>query len=157
MAMFNKWKTKKLDFVQAFPQAPVEKELYISIPKGCKINNEDPSKYALKVAMNIYGQKQAGKVWNDYLIAGLTQIGFTQSKHDPCILWRQGVIIIIYTDDTIITGPNKLLIDTAIADIASTFVITHSPYVDDFLGVNIDYREDGDILLTQPILIGKII
>ena len=60
MAMTQKWKTKSLDLVQAFPQAPVEQDLYIDIPKGCKVNDEDTSLYALKVCMNIYGQK----LWN---------------------------------------------------------------------------------------------
>jgi hypothetical protein len=35
-ALINKWKTKQLDFVLAYPQAPVERELYMEIPKRGK-------------------------------------------------------------------------------------------------------------------------
>ena len=157
MAMTQKWKTKQLDFVQAFPQAPVEQDLYIDVPKGCKVNDNDVSLWALKVTMNLYGQKQAGRVWNDYLIEGLCKIGFSQSKNDPCILWRNGVIIIIYTDDTILTGADILEVDKAIADIASIFEITHKDCVSYFLGVNVDNQVDGTIILSQPTLIEKIL
>jgi Reverse transcriptase (RNA-dependent DNA polymerase) len=117
MAAQQGWKTKQLDFVQAYPQAPAEVEMYIDIPKGCKVGNGDNSKYALKIINNIYGQKQAGKVWNDFLICSLTeQVGFTQSQYDPCVLCR-GNVIIIYTDDTIVTGENDEVIDKSIKDI----------------------------------------
>jgi Reverse transcriptase (RNA-dependent DNA polymerase)/GAG-pre-integrase domain len=152
------WKTKQLDFVQAYPQAPAETEMYVAIPRGCKVTDNDHD-YVLKLRNNIYGQKQAGKVWNDYLIAGLTnKVGFTQSKHDPSLLWRGQYLIIIYTDDTIITGPDEQGIDKIIHDIKQVFNITHADQVTDFLGVQV--KKDpttGTITMTQPLLIQSII
>jgi Reverse transcriptase (RNA-dependent DNA polymerase) len=107
--------------------------------------------------MNIYGQKQAGRVWNEYLIQGLCKLGFPQSKNDPCIFWRNGVIIIIYTDDTILIGADELEVDKDIADIASIFKITHKDCVSDFLGVNVDNQADGTTILSQPMSIEKIL
>jgi Reverse transcriptase (RNA-dependent DNA polymerase) len=112
----------------------------------------------LQVLMNIYGQKQAGKVWNDFLVSGLTnKLGFKQSKLDPCILWKGKVIIVIYTDDTIVTGENKDEVDQVIKEIGEVFEITYSDCVSDFLGVNINHREDGVIAMTQPKLIETIL
>ena len=37
MTVINKWHTKQLDYVLAFPQAPVEREIYMTIPKGFEI------------------------------------------------------------------------------------------------------------------------
>ena len=71
----------------------------------------DPASKALKLVNNLYGQKQAGRVWNKFLTKGLLQLGFTQSKHDDCIFWRGSVIIVIYTDDTIVTGKSEKDID----------------------------------------------
>ena len=34
MVLRNGWKTRQLDYVLAFPQAPVEGEMYMQIPKG---------------------------------------------------------------------------------------------------------------------------
>jgi hypothetical protein len=158
LAAQRNWKTKQLDFVQAYPQAPAQTEMYIEIPKGCVVPG--PKKdWVLKVLNNIYGQKQAGKVWNDFLIQGLTtKLGFTQSKHDPSLLWRGKYIIIIYTDDTIITGPEEKEIDQIIGEIGTVFKITHSETVSDFLGVKIERDEDSGIVkMTQPLLIQSII
>jgi hypothetical protein len=153
MVSLHKWKIKTFDFVQAFPQAPSDTELYINIPKGCHIDG-DNDKWCLKVVNNIYGQKQAGRVWHNSLTEKLINIlKFTQSKFDPCVLWKCGCIIIIYTDDTIIVGPESSLIDDIISSIERMFKITSSDNVDEFLGVNISYTEGGTISLTQPRLI----
>jgi hypothetical protein len=36
LAIINNWHTKQFDFVQAFPQADIEKELYMKLPEGCE-------------------------------------------------------------------------------------------------------------------------
>eukprot|EP00978_Attheya_sp_CCMP212_P012813 scaffold32019_cov54-Attheya_sp.AAC.4 len=56
------WHSTQLDYVLAFPQAPVEKELYMKIPRGFEIEGEDPNEYILKLHRNVYGQKQSGRV-----------------------------------------------------------------------------------------------
>jgi hypothetical protein len=67
-------------------------------------------------------------------------------------------MIVIYTDDTIITGPDEDEIDKAIKDIGSTFEITSQEKASDFLGVNIARNEDtGTIVLTQQLLIKSIL
>jgi hypothetical protein len=73
-------------------------------------------------------------VWNLLLTVGLKKIGFVQSRNDPCIYWRNSTMIIIYTDDTIVTGPATHETEQAVKDIASQFEITSQPMVNDFLG-----------------------
>ena len=78
IVMFN-WYILQLDYMLAFPQAPVERELYMSVPKGFTLENGKPEDYALKIHKNINGEKQAGRVWNRYLAKKLTsEVGFTQ-------------------------------------------------------------------------------
>jgi hypothetical protein len=158
LAAQQNWKTKQLDFVQAYPQAPAQTEMYVEIPKGCVVPGPQKD-WVLRIINNIYGQKQAGKVWNDFLIHGLTtKLGFIQSKNDPSLLWRGKYVIIIYTDDTIITGPDEQEIDKIIREIGSVFKITHSEKVSDFLGVKIERDEtSGVVKMTQPLLIQSII
>jgi Reverse transcriptase (RNA-dependent DNA polymerase) len=86
-----------------------------------------------------------------------TELKYTQSNYDPCVLWKSGCIIVIYTDDTIITGPSTKLIDTLIAEIGTKFKITSEDTVNDFLGVNIQRFDNGEIILSQPKLIDSII
>jgi hypothetical protein len=143
--------------VLAFPQAPVETDLYMQIPAGFKLTSGRTDR-VLKLQNNLYGQKQAGRVWNLFLTEGLQQIKFKQSENDPCIFWRGSVLIVIYTDDTIVTGPNETDIDKAITDIGKRFEITTSETVDSFLGVKIIRSQDGDkISFSQPQLIDSII
>lgn len=153
------WHIRQLDFVLAFPQAPVETDLYMEIPRGFVIPSEDKAMYVLKLVNNLYGQKQAGRVWYKYLSAGLcNKLGFRQSEYDPCVFWRKSTILVIYTDDTIVVGPKLMEIEAAIADIAKEFVITTAPSVSDFLGVKISKSENAKSYeMTQPQLIDSIL
>ena len=149
-----------MDFVAAFPQAPVERELYMQIPKGIEANVDgNTNDYVLKLHRNIYGQKQAGRVWNDYLVEKLiNEVGFTQSKEDKCLFYHGQVMYVLYTDDSILAGPDLKEIDQAIKKMRKAKLnITIEGDLEDFLGVNIDRKEDGTIHLTQPHLIDSIL
>jgi hypothetical protein len=73
--------------VLAFPQADVECDLYMEVPPRFNINKEK-KKYCLKLRKNIYGTKQAGRVWNKHLDKGLTKLGYVASKIDPCVYYK---------------------------------------------------------------------
>jgi Reverse transcriptase (RNA-dependent DNA polymerase) len=157
MAVRHKWVLRQLDFVQAFPQAPIEQEMFMEVPKGFNVGGSRIT-HVLKLLRNIYGQKQAGRVWNGYLTKGLIQMGFTQSKYDMCLLWRGICIIVIYTDDTIIAGPLLEEVLETITAIGKKFDITYSDKVCDFLGVNIAINDEkGEITFSQPKLIKSIL
>jgi len=56
----------------------------MKIPRGITI--DEPGEWALRVNKNIYGQKQVGRVWNQYLIDKLINVvGFKQSTYDECV------------------------------------------------------------------------
>ena len=149
IAAVKKWPTKQLDHVLAFPQ---------KIPKGYQVQDANSKDYVLKFNNNLYGQKQAGRVWNQFLTEKLQQVGYSQSKYDQCIFYRKNVIYIIYTGDSIITGPSTQEIDEAIAAIKKTKLqITEEGDVQDFLGVNITCNNDGSIKFHQPLLIDTIL
>ena len=53
------WHTVQLDYVLAFTQAPVEREMYMKIPKGIEVAGaSNPANYCFEIKRNIYGQKQ---------------------------------------------------------------------------------------------------
>ena len=56
-----------MHFVQAFPQAPIEKDKYLNLPAYLQVKDGDNDDYARKLHRNIYGQKQAGRVLYKYL------------------------------------------------------------------------------------------
>jgi hypothetical protein len=92
LSLLSDWNTKQVDFILAYPQAPIEFDMYMNLPKGIQMANGNKNTHVLKLLKNLYGQKQAGRVWNKHLTSGLVKIGFVQSKVDECVFYRDGVI-----------------------------------------------------------------
>ena len=160
LAAVHKWHTKQLDYVLAFPQAPVERDIYMKIPAGIKLDGmQNSSDYVLQLHRNVYGQKQAGRVFNRYLTRKLIkEVGFTQSEHDECVFYKGKTMYVLYTDDSILAGPDESEINQIIEDMKRAKLnITIEGDLQDFLGVNIDRKPDGTIHLTQPHLIDQIL
>jgi len=158
MSILHGWHTKQIDFVQAFPQAPINTPQFMEIPKGIEIEGVDPKKHVFEAVNNIYGGKDAGRQWFLYLSGKLKKIGFKQSKYDQCLFYRGRVLYVLYTDDSILAGPDKSELEQVIKDIkAQNLNITEEGSLADFLGVNIDKKDDGTYHLTQPKLIQSIL
>ena len=162
LATINNWNTRQLDFVMAFTQADVERDLYMELPKnfsmpGTKITHADKDKYVLKLVKNLYGQKQAGKVWYDHLKKKLIELNFIQSKLDDCVFYYRTTIFLVYTDDTILIGPNTKEIEKIIKMLSKNFKIEDQGNLNDYLGVHIERKEDGTLEMTQPTLILSIL
>jgi hypothetical protein len=79
----------------AYPQAPIEMDMYMEIPQGIHLKNSDSKDHVLKLLANLYGQKQAGRVWNSYLVDKLFEIEFKQSLIDDCVFYCGDVIFIV--------------------------------------------------------------
>ena len=61
LVLLHFWHTKQIDYVQAFPQAPIEVIQYAELPKGIDIEDVDnPADWCLEVHKNMYGGKSAG-------------------------------------------------------------------------------------------------
>ena len=153
------WHTRQIDFVMAYPQAPIETPLWMEVPKGVTIYGmpKDTSDYVLELKKNLYGQKQAGRVWYQHLSKGLKQLGFISSLVDECVYYRRGTMFLVYVDDGIIAGPNKEDVDQVIVDLQTLFKVSDEGELTDYLGVNVEKRHDGTIKLSQPHLIDQII
>jgi hypothetical protein len=54
------WALCQVDFVMAYPQAPIETEIYMELPQGVQTATGNSKDHVLKLLKNIYGQKQAG-------------------------------------------------------------------------------------------------
>ena len=63
-----------LDISQAFLQAPIDEDVYITY---------DGEIYKLKKAL--YGTKQASRMWNKEITKALKSYGMEQTKTDPCV------------------------------------------------------------------------
>ena len=163
LALKEGWKTRQIDYVLAFCQANAEHEhLYMEIPKGVTIDNKNPKDHVLHVKKNLFGQPQAGRVWNQHLTKKLKEVGFQQSEHDECLFFRGSCIYVLYTDDSILTGPDEKEMDKVMADLKKAGLkLTCDGTLGDFLGVKIEEKESEEgkkeFHLTQPHLIEQIL
>ncbi len=71
----------------------------------------------MKLLKNIYGQKQAGRVCNSFLVDKLTSWGFTSLLIDDCVFFRGDIIFIVYVDDGIFLGNDDAQLLQAIKEI----------------------------------------
>jgi hypothetical protein len=89
------WAVWQVDFVMAHPQAPVEMAIYMELPQGIKTATGNSKDHALKLLKSIYGQKQAGRVWNSFLVDKLTSLGYTSLLIDDCVFFRGDFILMV--------------------------------------------------------------
>ena len=154
------WKTQQVDYVAAYTQAPIDRDMYMEFPRGFKVPGSiDRKDVVLKLHRNLYGQKQAGRVWYEYLRKRLvTKAGFVQSKHDKCLFYRGKVMYALYIDDSILGAPTQKELEAAIKPIQDAKLqITLEGDLADFLGVKIERKSPNEIIFTQPHLIDDIL
>jgi hypothetical protein len=157
MSLLNNWKTRQIDYVLAYTQAPPETQMYAKLPRGFTVDG-NPNDYVLKINKNYYGQKQAGRIWYLHLVKKLKECGFTQSQHDDCLFYHGNAIYVLYTDDSILAGPDDKELDAIMKKMAdSGLKLTQEGNLEDFLGVKIEKCDDGSFRLTQPHLIDSIL
>jgi hypothetical protein len=100
------WSFHQVKFDMAYPQAPIETDIYIELPQGIQVATSNAKDHVSKLLKNIYGQKQAGWVWNSFLVDKLTSIGFQPSAIDTCVFFRGKIIFMVYVDDGFFIGDN---------------------------------------------------
>ncbi|KAL7474652.1 hypothetical protein ACHAW6_000616, partial [Cyclotella cf. meneghiniana] len=111
---------QQIDFVQAYPQAPIKTDMYMELPKGIKTCHGNSKDHVLMLLSNLYGQKQVGHVWNSFLVEKLLSLGFQQSFIDECVFYCDDVIFIVYVDDGIFLGPDDRKLTNVIKEMKKT-------------------------------------
>ena len=150
-----------MDFVLAYPHAPAEAPLYMRFPKGYEFKDgisEDTQ--VLKLTKNIYGQNQAGRVWNKYLDKGLGEICFKHSKMDPSLYFRGRTALLVYIDDYIMFIPDMAELDKVVEEMRTSskkLRVKDLSDVKDFSGIHVTRGKDKTVTLNQPRLIDSIL
>ena len=93
LAKLNGWHTRQINFILAYPQqADIPYNNYMKLPKGIRTAQVGSDTHVLKLKKNIYGRRNSGRIWNDYLKEGLINIGFEQSGADKCVYYKGDMI-----------------------------------------------------------------
>lgn len=118
----------------AFLCGDLEEEIFMEIPKVYKA----PAGKCLWLRKCIFGLVQASRIWFLKFANFLRKnLHFTQSKADPCILYREddsGTCYgSIYIDDTLLVG-DAAAVDKACAEISQEFSVKLQNSVTEYLG-----------------------
>ena len=92
----------------------------MKFPQGIRSGKGSRKTHVLKLTKNLYGQKQAGRVWFKYLADKLKKIGFKQSAVDECVFYRGPLIFFFYVDDEVFICKENKIVDDAIKQLRYT-------------------------------------
>ena len=73
------------------------------------------------------------------------------------MFYKNNTILLVYVDDAILTGPDKLEIEQIYDEMDTKFDISYEGDISDYLGVHITRTEKGYLELTQRKLINSIL
>jgi len=163
-ALIKGWHMESIDFVLAFPQAPVKTDIFMKPPKVPRDfvipdlpNFTDRFQNVYQLIKNLYGLKDAGRTWYQYLRKGLLKRGWIQSEIDTCVFTKKGIILVLYVDDGILISPSKVLIESELKSLKESFMLTEEGELKDYLGTRFIQRKDGGVELQQPMMIQRIL
>ena len=118
----------------------------------------------LKLLKSLYGLRQAPRTFFEKLRDGLLERGYQQSTTDPCLFMKQGIMCVVYVDDTIFAGADASILEEEIrllgvsdTEQRHTFQLRNEGEVGAFLGIQIVKTGANTFELTQTGLIAKVL
>ena len=152
------------DITAAYLQVPYSKSDPVIITKLeeniAKICGLDPNQL-FRINKYLYGLPNSGRAFYYHYRAALEKEGYRCSRIDPCLFIKaqneEKVYIIIHVDDTFVFADNRDDLKTFTDQMNKHFPMTLDTAADSFLGMKINRTEEGDIELSQPKLVEKLL
>ena len=73
------------------------------------------------------------------------------------MFYKGNTIFVVYVDDGILIRPDKGEIDNIIMSLKEDYDLTDEGNLNEYLGIKIEERQDGSRVLTQPLLMRRIL
>jgi hypothetical protein len=165
IAVIDRMRVRVIDTIgaylyQTYPddKPPIFVRIPAKVMEACGI----PSGTLFRIKKYIYGLPDAGLAYYNAYSSLLTRSGYLKSKSDPCLFLKinlergERIYIWAHVDDTFIAATEVKLIDELEACIKSQFQITVTEEVDTYLGIHFERLENGDVKITQPLLLQSL-
>ena len=144
---------KQIDYTAAFVQAPIDTDVYIEMPRLFATTGK-----VWKLRKSIYGLKQSPRNYFLHMKSKLEKLGFNQSVADPCLFISSTVICLVYVDDALLVYKDVAAVDSLTTRMKEEQMLFNvESDVAGYLGVLIDRREDGSIIMRQEGLAKRIV
>ncbi|KAK8921057.1 hypothetical protein KSP39_PZI020242 [Platanthera zijinensis] len=146
----RRWELLQLDIKNAFLNGDLEEEVYMDIPQGSVIKGSKGK--VCRVLKSLYGLKQSPRAWFGRFYKFMLQLGYTQSHADHTLfIKRKGAqvsILIVYVDDSIITGDHLEGITYLKEQLSKEFEVKDLRKLKYFLGIEMVRSQQG-IFISQ--------
>jgi transposase InsO family protein len=145
-------KIHQMDVNTAFLNSDIEETVYVEQPEGYEVPGKED--FVCLLRKTLYGLKQSPRAWFQLIASVLVDFDFQQCESDPCIFIHKNdkgeqTYIALYVDDLLIAGDNDEDIATIKRRLSERFEMKDLGIASKFLGMEIEYGEDGSIKIHQ--------
>ena len=106
-------------------ELPKQYEVYEgALKRNVTTTKPSTQPHVLKLEKNLYGLKDGGLTWFNYLKKGLIARGFKQSQVEPCLFVKRELIPGTYVDDCVALCPQQKPIDDFIESMKKDYDLT---------------------------------
>jgi len=154
LAVGKRFKGKRIhqmDVKSAFLCSMLKETVYVRQPEGFEVEGKEDWVYRLK--KSLYGLKQSPREWYRTIAPVLNEFGFIrcESDHSIFISRKSGstTYIALYVDDLLIISDNDDHLAEIKKRLAEKFEMRDLGVARKFLGMEIEYSDDGCIKIHQ--------
>jgi hypothetical protein len=132
--------TKQMDVTAAFLNGVPEEILHMQQPPGY----EDTSKpdWVCLLLRNLYGLKQASRVWHLTIDPFIKSLGFQANQGDPCLYfrWDDGklTMVTLHVDDLTLASDSQSILDQVSSQLKAKFTMTDDGEISNVLKLSIE-------------------
>jgi len=124
---------RQIDFVTAFLNAKLKREVYIKQIQGF----EKDSNMMLKLLKALYSLRKSPVLWQQTLHKYMHEIGFTPSPADPCLYIWKGAVIVIWVNNILLSAYMEDELDEVYEILSKRFNIQNLGSPSKFVGIAI--------------------
>ena len=141
-----------MDINTAFLDSVIEETIYVEQPEGYEVSGKED--FICLLRKTLYGLKQSPCAWFRLIASVLVDFDFQQCDSDPCIFIHKNdkgeqTFIALYIDDLLIADDNEEDITTIKQRLSEHFEMKNLRIASKFLGIEIEYGEDGSIKIHK--------
>lgn len=155
VAVERSWMCIHLDVDSAYLNSGTEETVYMEQPKF--FEEKQPESYVCKLNKSIYGLKQSGRNWNNYINKIILQFGLVRSRSDGCVYYSENkeLIIGLYVDDIVLIGRERNIQKIKVK-LQDKLKIKYLGEVSQLLSIRVR-REDSKMELDQTKYINSVL
>ena len=149
-------KVSHADIPQTFVQAPIDRSIWVELPKGVSIKSDvlaefrgkhPRSRVALRLMKSLYGLASSPALFSKRMSSFMASLGYTRSRSDSTLFYKvlnnaddstPWILVSIFVDDILLTGTDSSGIQSLKNKLKETFGkhkdVTWSDVVTSFLG-----------------------